>query len=81
MAHAIIEEVPDNDDTKSTADDRRLEHIPAAFAAVAKALPPNATIIADPYEVYLCDNAGTINPADPNAVVATESSALPQSCW
>ena len=72
----MIEEVPDEDDTKSTADDRCLEHMPAAFATVAKALPPNATIIADPYEAYLYDNARTINPADPNAVVATESSIL-----
>ena len=72
----MIEEVPDDDNTECTADDRRLEHMPAAFAATVKALPPNATIIADPYEVYLCNNAGAINLADPNAVVATESSAL-----
>ena len=48
----------------------------AAFAMVAKALPSNATIIADPYEAYLCNNARTINLADPNVVVTTESSAL-----
>ena len=76
VAHAMIEEVPDNNDTESTANDRRLEHMPAAFATVAKAPPPNATIITDPYEVYLCDNAGTINPADPNTMVTTESSTL-----
>ena len=53
VAHAIIEEVPDNDNTKSTVDDRHLEYMPAAFAMAAKALPPNATIIANPYEAYL----------------------------
>ena len=76
VAHAMIEEVLDDDKTKSTAEGRCLKHMPAAFAAAAKAPPPNATIIANPYEAYLCNNAGTINLADPNAVVAMESSAL-----
>ena len=50
--------------------------MPAAFAAAARAPPPDVTIIADPYEAYLRENAGSINPNDPNAVVAAESSAL-----
>jgi hypothetical protein len=72
----MIEEVLDDNDTESTTDDRCLEHMPAAFATMVKALPPNATIIADPYKAYLCDNAGTINLADPDAMVAIESSTL-----
>lgn len=76
VAHAMIEEVLNNDNTESTADNQCLKHMLAAKAAIVKALPPNATIIANPYKTYLYDNTGTINPVDPNTVVATESSAL-----
>jgi hypothetical protein len=80
VAHAMIEEVPDEDDPDSVVlgneDSTQLTHMPAAFAAAARAPPPDATIIADPYEAYLRENAGSINPNDPNAVVAAESSAL-----
>jgi hypothetical protein len=80
VTHAMIEEVPDEDDPDSVVlgseDSTQLTHMPAAFAAAARAPPPDVTIIADPYEAYLRENAGSINPNDPNAVVAAESSAL-----
>jgi hypothetical protein len=54
VAHAIIEEVPDEDDPDSVVlgneDSTQLTHMPVAFAAVAGAPPPNTTIIANPYE-------------------------------
>lgn len=34
------------------------------------------TIIADPYEAYLCKNVGSINPNDPNTIIVAESSVL-----
>ena len=50
--------------------------MPAAFAAIAQVLSLDTTIIDNLYEAYLRENAGNINPNDPNTVVATESSAL-----
>jgi hypothetical protein len=52
--------------------------MPAAFAAAVRTRtpPPDATIIADPYETYLREHTGGFNPNDPNAVVAAESSTL-----
>ena len=77
MAHAMIEEIPDEDEPDQVqTKPNHASHMPAAFAAAARILPPDATIIDDPYEAYLRENAGNINPNDPNTVVAAESSAL-----
>jgi hypothetical protein len=74
----MIEEISDNEDepATSTQESRFLSHMPMAFAAAVRAPPPDATIIADPYEAYLRENAGNLNPNDPNTIVAAESSAL-----
>ena len=54
VPHATIEEIPDEDDPSSVVRDaNRLSHMPAAFSAAVWNPPPNATIIADPYEAYL----------------------------
>ena len=54
IPHATIEEIPDEDDPSSVVRDaNRLSHMPAAFSAAVWIPPPNATIIADPYEAYL----------------------------
>ena len=45
---ATIKEVPDKDDRTT-----RNTHMPNAYAVTVWVLPPNATIIADPFETYL----------------------------
>ena len=74
---AIIEEAEDIDRSDQIVrDSARLSHMPAAFAAAARVPPPNATIIADPLEMYLHEHPGDSNAADSKIVVAAESRAL-----
>ena len=76
IPHATIEEIPDEDDPSSVVHDAyRLSHMPAAFSATVWILPPNATIIADPYEAYLQENGSNSN-SEPNIAVAAELRAL-----
>ena len=77
MAHAMIKEVPDEDEPDQVqTEPNHASHMPAAFAAAVRVLPLNATIIDNPYEAYLRENASNINPNDPNTVIAAKSSAL-----
>ena len=50
--------------------------MPAAFTAVARILPLNATIIANPLEMYLCEHPEDSNATNSKIVVAAESRAL-----
>jgi Protein of unknown function (DUF4100)/Aspartyl protease len=74
LSNAMIEEITDENAPIPTEESDQSPHTPVTFAN--RALPPNATVIADPYEAYLRDHGGSVNPGDPNAVVAAESSAL-----
>jgi hypothetical protein len=75
VPHATIEEIPDEDSPTPNSNATRLSHMPAAFSAAVRVPPPNATIIADPYEAYLWEN-GSSNTSEPNIAVAAESRAL-----
>ena len=48
IPRATIEEVPDEDDRTT-----RNMHMPNAYAVTVQVPPPNATIIANPFETYL----------------------------
>lgn len=88
-AMVMIEEVSDEEEDKLYSDneedpkskvlrkqeDTRGAHMPAAFVAAARALPPDATIIADPYEAYIRESANSDKPSKP-VHVAAESNAL-----
>jgi hypothetical protein len=82
VVQAMIEEIPDLEKEKQTSEptprQKRLEehaaHMPAAYAATVRALPADATVIADPYEAYLRANGS--NPAESGIAVAAESNAL-----
>ena len=82
VAHAMIEEISNEDDPNSmvlnTKDSIQLSHMPVAFAAVVRAWTPplDATIIANPYETYLCEHTGVFNLNGPHTVVTAKSSAL-----
>ena len=74
---AIIKEVKDkNLPSQLFHNSARLSHMPAAFAAAARVLPPNATIIANLLETYLREYPGDSNAADSKIVVVAESRAL-----
>jgi Aspartyl protease len=78
MPHATIEEIPDDEAPTSQHEEATLaSHMPAAFIAAARAPPPDATIIADPYETYLREHgAGAGTNSEPSIAVAAESRAL-----
>jgi hypothetical protein len=75
-ALVMIEEIPDEEEPISRkTEETRDKYKPAAFVVTARMPPDNATIIADPYEVFLRENACATHPAEP-VQVAAESNAL-----
>src|SRR6267154_4552386 len=82
-AMVMVEDVPDleGDNFLKTFEEVRAAkaahegHMPAAFTAAAHTPPVDATVIADPYEAYLCENKNSDKPSEP-VRVAAESSAL-----
>jgi hypothetical protein len=88
-AMVMIEEVSDDDEDNLYSEEEdeperkaprkpegaREAHMPAAFVAAARSLPPDATIIADPYEAYLRESANSSEQSKP-VRVAAESNAL-----
>jgi len=75
----MIEEVPEEDDSHHPENQQNEEirevHMPAAFMAAARAISADATIITNPYEAYLKENATSSKPLEP-IHVAAESNAL-----
>ena len=71
IPRATIEEVPDEDDQTI-----RNTHMPNAYAVTVWVPPPNATIIADPFETYLREHPDSHHIPDSKIVVAAESRAL-----
>jgi hypothetical protein len=78
MPHATIKEVPDDEAPTLRQQEAKLaSHMPVAFIAVARAPPPDATIIADPYEMYLREHGtGAGTNSELSIAVTTESRAL-----
>jgi gag-polyprotein putative aspartyl protease len=75
-ALVMIEEIPDEEEPISRkTEETRDKYKPAAFAVTARTPPDNATIIADPYEVFLRENACATHPVEP-VQVAAESNVL-----
>ena len=68
VPQATIEEVPDEDDQTT--------HMPNAYAVTVRVPPPNATIIADPFETYLQEHPDSHHTPNSKMVVAAESRAL-----
>ena len=71
IPRATIEEVPDEDDRAA-----RNTHMPNAYAVTIRVPPPNATIIADPFETYLREHPDSHHIPDSKIVVAAESRVL-----
>ena len=71
IPQATIEEIPDEDDRTT-----RNTHMPNAYAVTVRVPPPNATIIADPFETYLREHPDSHHIPDAKIVVAAESRAL-----
>ena len=71
IPRAMIEEVPDKDDRTT-----RNMHMPNAYVVTIQVPPPNATIIADPFETYLREHPDSHHIPDSKIVVAAESRAL-----
>ena len=71
IPQATIEEVLDEDDwtTQNT-------HMPNAYAVTVRIPPPNATIIANPFETYLREHPDSHHIPDSKIIVAAESRAL-----
>jgi len=77
IPHATIEEIPNKDNpTPATYKAMLALHMPAAFVAMVRVPPPDATIIADPYEAYLREHGPSSEQTDASMVVAAESRAL-----
>ena len=78
VLHATIEEIPDEDNPAPVTYEATLtSHMPAAFVAMICAPLPDTTIIANPYEAYLCCEHGpSSEQTDTSMVVATESRVL-----
>lgn len=72
----MIEEVPDEEEPiPRKTEETHNKYKPVAFTITARTPPDNATIIADPYEVFLRENACAAHPVEP-VQVAVESNAL-----
>jgi len=77
ILHATIAEIPDEDNPAPATYEATLTlHMPAAFTATVYTPPPDVTIIADPYEAYLCEHGPSSEQTDASMVVAMESRAL-----
>jgi hypothetical protein len=78
LAQTMIEEITDDEeDVSQHIRDRSANfnaHMPATYVTAARTPPANATIIADPYEAYLRENATQQGESDIR--VASESNAL-----
>jgi hypothetical protein len=78
VLRATIEEIEDEDDDESTRKRKaaaRQSTTAATFEGATRALPPDATVIADPFEAYLRELSSNGYPGD-GIIVAAESSAL-----
>jgi hypothetical protein len=70
-AQTVLEGIPAPDQRQR----RAKAHMPAAFVKVAHEPPTDATIIKDPYEVFLRSRLGSVTSAD-DVKVAMESNSL-----